>query len=220
MIIIIFAFLSGEKLIYDGSFGPWKVGFATMEFILGDSTGKIISTQKTTGFFKRVFPVDDKQVSVVRLEDLTSLSYEERIREGKYSADVKVIYREDSIIYSDGRRFYAGRRFYDILSAIYRVRQMDFSVGDTIKLPLHTGGKPKIMYVPVIDSEVVHVPAGRYKTYVLAPVVRDEKVFGSEGDLKIYFTCDSLKIPVLIKTKLFFGQILFRLKDRRTGKDS
>ena len=214
MFLILLCFLNGEKLVYDGYFGPWKVGVAVMEFIPEDSTGEIVSTQRTTGFFKRVFYVDDKETSIVRLEDLTSIRFKKRIREGKYSADIEITYREDSIIYSDGRRFYAGRRYYDILSAIYRAREMDFNVGDTLKLPVHTGGKPKVMFIPVVDTVKVSVPYGVFSAYVLSPVVKGEKVFGSEGDLKIYLSKDTLKIPVLIETKLFFGKLLFRLKER------
>lgn len=216
MFIILLCFTEYEKLVYDGYFGPLKVGVAVLEFIPEGEVGKIISTQRTTGFFKRFYYVDNKQVSLVRLEDLTAISITKRVREGRYSADIEILYREDSIVYSDGRRFYAGRRYYDMLSSIYKARRMNFHPGDTLKLPVHTGGMPKMMYIPVVETVRVEVPYGVFTTYVLMPMVKDEKPFGSGGDLRVYLSKDSLKIPVLIESKLFFGKLLFRLKERHT----
>jgi len=214
VLIIVFC----EMLVFDGMFGPFKVGEATLtsegpSVFRGESVFVITSIEKTKGLFSYFYRVDDKYISYARVADLIPLRFFKHIEEGKFKKELTVDYYDDSIIYSNYRRYDTDKRYRDILSALYYIRRLDFEVGDTLRIPIHTGGKPNIMEVPIVDTLEISVPAGRFKTYVLKPIVKGEKIFGEEGGLFIYLSDDNEKVPIMIKSKLFFGSINFLLKE-------
>lgn len=165
---------------------------------------------KTKGIFTKIYPVDDYYRSLSRA-DFTSIIYEKNIKEGKYSSYVKISYYDDSITYSDGRKFIVKNRFYDLFSALYLFRNLELKINDSIILPIHTGGKPSFMKIRVYDGGIIETGSEKLNTILLIPYVHEEKVFGKDGDLKIYISSID-KTPVLIKSKLFFGEISFILK--------
>ncbi len=209
-----------EVLVFDGRFGPFKVGEATLtsegpSVFRGESIFVITSIEKTKGLFSYFYKVNDKYVSFARSSDLTPLRFFTHIEEGKFKKEITVDYYDDSIVYSDHRRYDTDKRYRDILSALYYIRRLNIKVGDTLRIPVHTGGKPNIMEVPVVNTLEISVPAGRFKTYVLKPIVKGEKIFGEEGGLFIYLSDDKERVPVMIKSKLYFGSINFVLKERK-----
>jgi len=170
----------------------------------------VICILKTKGIFSKIYPVNDYYRSVSR-GDFTSILYERNISEGRYKAYVKIEYYDDSIIYSDGRKYIVKTRYYDLFSAIFMMRNIVFNVNDSISFPVHTGGSPSFIKIKIYDGGKIETGKGEIETFLLVPSIKDERIFGKDGELKIYVSKEE-KIPVLIKSKLFFGEISFIIK--------
>lgn len=186
------------------------MGEGILEYNKIDTLNEVICRLKTKGIFTKIYPVNDFYRSLSRA-DFTSIIYEKDIKEGKYSAYVKINYFEDSIVYSDKRKYNVDKRYYDLFSALFMVRNIEIKINDSLILPIHTGGKPSSMKIKIEDGGIIETGLGKEKTILLIPYVKDEKIFGKDGELKIYISCVD-KIPVLIKSKLFFGELSFILK--------
>jgi hypothetical protein len=64
----------------------------------------------------------------------------------------------------------------------------------------------------------VDVPAGRFRTIVVQPIIRTSGLFGDGGRAEIYFTDDDRRIPVLIKTRVpVVGSLTMLLRTYRAG---
>jgi hypothetical protein len=54
---------------------------------------------------------------------------------------------------------------------------------------------------------------GKFRTFLLTPQVKDEKIFGSEKPIKIWVSVDPQHMPVKIESKLKVGKISFQLEE-------
>jgi hypothetical protein len=62
------------------------------------------------------------------------------------------------------------------------------------------------------------VPAGRFRTVVVQPVIQTNGLFGEGGRAEIYFTDDERRIPVLIKSRVpVVGSLTMSLRSYRAG---
>jgi hypothetical protein len=61
--------------------------------------------------------------------------------------------------------------------------------------------------VRVLKKEVLETPAGKFNTVLIKPIVKSEGIFFGKGDILIWLTDDSRRIPVKLKTKIPFGSV-------------
>lgn len=207
----------GEKLNYTGYFGPLEVGYSWMKIDTTESSEtpagyKIESLQKTRGLFALFFYLEDYYCSYVEPNTFNSQRFIKKIHEGDYENELILDFNEDSVFYNDGRRVSKIKNAKDIFAAIYYLRNLSLSPGDTLNVPFHTSGKNYNMKVPVSGPVEIDVPAGTFKTYLIEPGVPEGKIFSSKEPLKIWITVDKKHIPVKIKTRLSVGNIIFALK--------
>jgi hypothetical protein len=103
----------------------------------------------------------------------------------------------------------------DNLSSIYYLRtREDFTEGKTIKFETFDSDKSWPIEVQVMGREKVKTPAGEFDT------IRIKAYKGflmSEGEVNIWLTDDVRKVPVLIKSKVKVGSIMFTLTGLKTG---
>jgi hypothetical protein len=217
IIAIYLSFPTGEQLSFGAYFGPLRAGYSVMEIKEGDFEGEpaylIECVQKTEKAFSIVYRIDDYYKSVVDTTSFSTLSYTKNINEGKYSNNLTLEFTEDSVFYTDGRRTEKIPDAKDIFAALYWMRCQTFYPGDTLKVPFHSSGKNQEMIVPVSELQWTTVPMGKFRTFLLTPQVKDEKIFGSEEPIKIWVSVDPQHIPVKIESKLKVGKISFQLEE-------
>jgi hypothetical protein len=204
-------FGAGEILTYAIQYGLIYAGDATLEVrnvAVVDSAKAyhIVSTARTNNAFDRVFKVRDRHESLMDYDNLYSLSFEKHIREGRFKSDEKVIFDQKShvAVYPD-KRLPIAPNTQDFLSALYYARTLPLQVGDAIALANHTGGKNYPIYVKVLRREHVKVPAGEFDCLVIEPVLQTASLFEHKGKLTIWVTDDTLKMPVLLRSKVVIG---------------
>ncbi len=207
----------GEKLSYGAYFGPLRAGYSVMEIkkeiLKGEPVYSVECVQKTEKAFSVIFRIDDYYKSFVDTSTFSSVSFIKNINEGKYSNNLTLTFKEDSVFYTDGRRTEKIEEAKDIFAAIYWMRCQTFYPGDTLKIPFHSSGKNQEMIVPVSDLQWTTVPMGKFRTFLLTPQVKDERIFGSEEPIKIWVSVDPQHIPVKIESKLKVGTISFQMEE-------
>ncbi|MGB8656444.1 MAG: DUF3108 domain-containing protein [Candidatus Zixiibacteriota bacterium] len=220
------AFGVGERLEFSVGYGMIKAGTAVMEIpgivkLDGKKCYHIISSAQSNKFFSVFFKVDDKVESFMDINGLYSLRYDKHLREGKFKADVSMLFDQKNhlALYSGGRdTFQVPEYVQDILSAFYFVRTQELAVGKSISVDNHTDKKTYPLQVRVLRKERVKVDAGEFDCLVVEPLLKTPGIFEQKGNLTVWLTDDEVKMPVLMKSKVIIGSISTELVSYRLGE--
>jgi hypothetical protein len=106
----------------------------------------------------------------------------------------------------------------DDVSFLYYARTLPLRVGDvyTIERYFNPAGNPVVLRV--LRRETITVPAGRFETVVVRPIIQTRGLFGEGGEAEVYFTDDSRRILVLLRSKVpLVGSLTMHLTSYRAG---
>ena len=68
------------------------------------------------------------------------------------------------------------------------------------------------------SAQTINVPAGRFRTIVVRPIIRTDGMFGEGGRAEVYFSDDQYRIPVLIRSRVpVVGSLSMHLRTFRPG---
>jgi len=210
------AFKVGEKLRFDVKYGFVTAGIAEfsipkMSKIAGRDVYNVWFNVNSVSAFDPFYKVRDHYETHIDAQGIFPWRFEQHIREGGYSRDFSAFFdqRKGKAKTSEGS-YDIPKYVNDIVSAFYLARTFDYSKmkqGDKVKL--ENFYKDKIYPLDVVfrGKERVSVSAGTFDCIILEPMVREGGLFKNEGNIIIYLTDDSLKIPVKVKTKVIIGSI-------------
>ncbi|HAR45185.1 MAG TPA: hypothetical protein DCS05_03125 [Nitrospiraceae bacterium] len=222
------AFLPGEALTYNISWSKAvKAGTAVME-VRGEELPdgrevlRFIVTSRTEGIMGRVYPLGDTVQSVFDLKLMQSLSYTLEARHGKRT-------RRREMVFDHANRKVVSRvnddppttldipaKAQDTLSAFYYLRtRNDFAVDRPMIIEVFDGRTSRSIEVLTMGREKVKTPAGEFNTI---KIKASGGIFLGEGEVLVWLTDDSRKVPVRIKSSVAIGSIVFTLKDLRSGQ--
>ena len=147
-------------------------------------------------------------------DNLFTLRFEKHLREGDFRRDEKVEFdqRRHLAIYPD-TMVQIPPNTQDFLSALYYARTLPLDAGQAISMANHSGGKNYPIYVKVHGRERVKVPAGEFDCLVVEPVLQTSSIFEHKGKLTIWVTDDTLRMPVLMRSKVVIGAFEAVLKE-------
>jgi len=106
----------------------------------------------------------------------------------------------------------------DDVSFLYFVRALPLEVGAEYSFDRYfkEGGNPVV--IRVLRIETIEVPAGRFETIVVRPIIRTEGLFSQGGEAELYFTNDERRIMVQMKSKVpLVGSLTLNLKSITEG---
>ncbi|HHS49902.1 MAG TPA: DUF3108 domain-containing protein [candidate division Zixibacteria bacterium] len=207
------AFGPGEELHFSVDYGIVNAGWAIMSVVsiveYNRRPAYYFETRAGTNkSFSVVFKVEDRAESLLDMENFHTLRHEKHIREGNYRADRWfVIDQERNIARSEKYEVETYPNALDVLSAFYYTRMLELEPGDTFHLPNHEGGKNYPLRVAVHRKECIEVPAGRFDCIVIEPILHSPGLFDHKGNIYIWVTDDDRRMPVLMQTKIFIGNI-------------
>lgn len=107
----------------------------------------------------------------------------------------------------------------DDLSFLYHVRTLPLEVGQTYTLRdyFKEDGNPVVLRV--VRRETVDVPAGRFRTIVVRPIIRTNGLFGEGGQAEVHFTDDARRVVVLIRSRVpIVGSLTMHLENYRPAR--
>ena len=210
------AFGVGEKLTFNVNFGFVTAGIATMEIakikrISGRDAYNVLFQVNTIPSFDLFYKVRDRYESYIDVEGLFPWRFEQHIREGGYKRDFSAFFdQRKGIAKTTEGKYEIPPNVNDIISAFYLARTFDYSklkIGD--KFHLENFYKDKVYPLDVVyhGKETISVEAGTFDCIIVEPLVQEGGLFKSEGNIIVWLTDDTLRIPVKVKTKVIIGAI-------------
>lgn len=221
-----------SKLIFSGTIGELKLWVASENakpngaspFELIDLRAEAVSK----GFFSKLFgvKVHDRFNSLTNSADFGVHTFTKNIEEGKVRREQKsVIDREDGrVTYTDRDLSNATAKplvkekpsppwIQDVLSAIYYMRTQEMKEGAVIPIPISDAGEVyNIELVVTGKREEIKVDAGKFKTVLVDAKIFDGRYIKRSGEMKLWVTDDTRRIPVRARVKTSGATLTISLK--------
>lgn len=214
----------GERLTFSVEYGPIRAGTATLtvvgiDTINGRPAFHFRSEARSNRTFSMFYEVRDQTDSWVDVERVESLKLEKHLREGNYRNDKRIEFFQDRnfMIDEDGDTLAIPSGAVDDLAIFYYVRGQQMNVGEKIILNSLYEMEKNPVAVQVLRRETIRVPAGTFRTLAIEPLVESVGIFKNEGRVTVWVTDDERKMPVMMKSKVFFGSVKAVLTDYETG---
>jgi hypothetical protein len=159
----------------------------------------------------------DYVLSTVDADGLYPIFFESHLREGKrYKADHWILFDNSrGLLHVKEKKFKsieAPPFIHDYLSMLYYVRSIQTAPGDTFSLSMYTDSKIYPIHFSCKETKSVEIESGTYTCSVIEPkLAGDGRAFNRKDKLEVLISDDSLRLPVLIKSKIKFGYITARL---------
>jgi hypothetical protein len=182
---------------------------------------------RTRGLVDRVFPVDNTVQSVFDPQLMQSLSYslresfgnKKRLRATDFDHAKKTAVcrlNEDppmTLAIPDPVQ--------DGLSLLYFLRtREDLMIGRQMDIDVVDSGKIWSVEVAILAREKVATAAGEFDTIKIRTRPKHQGVFTGKGEVFLWLTDDSWKVPVRMKSTLKVGSFVFELVDMDQGTHS
>ena len=212
-------FLPGEKLIYSLKWGFLPVGSATMEvlprkLVNGELCHVFRFNVQTNSFADAFYKVRTSIESIVDKDFNKTLFYQKNQSEGSTRRDIKVEfdYQEMKCYYyrSDEKQSEVSipEKVFDPLAIAYLFRFNQLRPNFKKALPTCDGRRYKEIVVKTGKRERISVPAGKFWAYGTVPEMQNlSGVFkkSPDGILCVWYSDDSMRIPVKISSKVVVG---------------
>ncbi len=191
----------------------------------GRSVYHFVGLGKTYPKYDWFYKVNDKYESYADTLTLKPLRFKREANEGgTYTADDYVFNPRRNIVYTSAKRNSNPAKFdslkitactNDVLTAIYYVRCIDFSLykpKDTIPVTFVLDGLVYPSYVRYLGTEVIHSDLlGNVRCIKFRPKLIAGSIFkGGEG-MTVWVTDDKNRMPVYVETPIIVGTIKVQL---------
>ena len=225
-------FNPGERLTYTISWSKIiSAGTAVMEVRKENTEGgrevfRFISTARTSGMVDSVYPVRDTVQSLFDPRTMESLSYSLDQSHGKRKKQREIVFDHvaGTVAFTENGKkeiMAITRQTQDALSSLYFLRTKTvFIVGKPIFFDIHDSGKNWSVEVHVLGREKLKTPLGEFDTIKVKTYPKYEGVFMNKGEIFIWLTDDSRKIPVLMKSTITIGSIVSSLTAMKLGDEA
>jgi hypothetical protein len=196
-----------------------KAGTASIEIINEENTTKIISQAHSAKFISLFYKVEDRIESTLsRGSSLSPIGlptkYRVKIREGRHRRDKEVIFDhvKGKALYFDYRNneekeFEIPVPIFDPVSGFYYFRTRELVVGKPVYITVFDNKKIWDVEVQVLRKETVTIPAGKFNTIVVKPLLKSEGIFSRKGEVHIWLTDDEKHIPVRVMLQVKIGHV-------------
>jgi hypothetical protein len=216
-------FSAGELATYQVKLGALSVGTASlavtgMETVQGQPAFHTVMTVRGGNALVRV---NDLYESWIDADGLFSRRFHQEVHEARYRRDrtYEFFAEQGTYLRENGETgTLPTNQPLDDLSFIYFARTLPLEVGSTYTLPRYFKESGNPVVLQVLRRETVTVPAGRFRTLVVHPVIRTEGMFGEGGRAEVYFSDDRYRIPVLIRSRVpVVGSLSMHMRAFRKG---
>lgn len=90
----------------------------------------------------------------------------------------------------------------DDVSFLYYIRTLPLEMGKTYTLNRYFKEDGNPVTVKVLRRQTITVPAGRFNTIVVQPIIKTKGLFSEGGRAEVYFTDDDRRILVALKSRV------------------
>ena len=207
----------GERLVFQLSWFGIPAGKVVAEasdggYIDGKKMYFISAVTASNKFVDAFYPVRDGIYSLIFADTLASYRFVVHQEEGTYRSDKEIIFdyakRKATFTKNGEVSMYDIPAFVtDSLSAYYYFRTKELVVGKSITVDVFDDRQLWQVEVQILGKETIETPAGTFDTFLTKPLLKFEGIFQRKGDVYIWITDDSRKMPVRMKSKIVIGSI-------------
>ncbi len=214
-----FAFKDGEqltyKVYYNLSFmyvGAGKVTFTT-HLVNHKNTPAwhVIGKGRTFSSYDWIFKVRDRYESYIDTATMQPLTFIRKVHEGSYKKYNKVdFYHDEESAVSTNGSFEIPHCIQDVISAIYRARNIDFSkynVGEKIPLKLFLDDKVYDIYIRYMGKEKIETKYGVFHAIRFKPLLIKGTIFKGGEKMDVWVSDDKNRIPLRVNSPISVGNI-------------
>lgn len=211
-------FKVGERLSYTLQFNIIKMGRGYLSVESNDTISGVQAYHvrfqaKTSKFADNIYRVRDKIDIWLNTSDLTTLKLLKQLNEGNYHKkyDTSIDYN-NSIAITNNDTLKINGALRDPYSLLYYFRTIPLEIGQILNFTTFDNKKLTDFQVIIDGKETVETPAGTFPCIIIKPFREGKTLLKNDGDMKIWFSDDELRLPVQIQIKLKFGSMLLQLK--------
>jgi hypothetical protein len=202
-------FAAGERLTFTGRWGFLPVGEASMSVLPDDSVRGVQTRHFQLAIranLSGVYRLNDRFESWVARTDGLSRRYVQDYDESNQQRRNEYVILPDSGYYRRSgidSTFRTVQEPLDETAFLYWVRTLKFEPGDTLVVSRYFRPDRNPVTITVLKRDTIDVPAGRFETVVIHPVIPDGGVLFSEAaESLLWITDDGRRLVVQIRVKL------------------
>ena len=165
---------------------------------------------KTTNLAKILYPYIDK-IKLKVDNSFSLISMDQKISNKKEKTKIEVD-KTEKIIKRNGRKlnFYSDSLF-SPYSLIPLLRTKDLKINNEYFYEIFSSKKIKDILLKVLKAEEIKVPYGTFDCLNIKPITAQNAI-KNNGELELWYTNDSNKIPIKIKLETKIGTFIMKLR--------
>lgn len=224
-------FYPGEKLVYKISYLGLTVGEAqaeieTLEEWNGRPAYHMVVRVKSHPVLDWIYKVRDEHHTWIDAENLHSLRYEKKLREGRYRVHEVMTYDQEahtavyeSLTNKSRKEMFIPKNVQDQLSCGYFFRTLKIEPDTVVKIPVNADEKNWELEVKLFQSEPMEIEeVGIFQALEAEPVIKFQGIFVKRGKIRGWISLDERRIPLMMKVKVpVVGHITARLSSYTPG---
>jgi hypothetical protein len=212
-------FAAGERMEYVARLGPANVGRGSMEVLgIEDVRGRpaVHTNFKLKGralFFSANYVLE----SWIDQATFTSMRFTQDNDEDASDKDkvYEIFGERQTYSVNNGPELPSVPDPLDEGALLYFVRTMDLEVGKTYELNRYFRPDRNPVIVRVLRKETVSVPAGKFSTIVIQPIIKSKGIFSEGGKAEIWLSDDKDRVMVQMRVRLKLATISLQLTSHR-----
>jgi len=231
------SFAPGEAATYSVAIGRFRIGEARLAIEGLETSGdtEVVHTTLTVDGGPPFFRVELYLSSWAETGSMRSVRFERNMREGpKRYRDRYVLDQESSTYtaerWSEDLEAFEPSTFepsgampadaIDEIAVLFFVRTLPLETGDEYVLERYFKPQSNPIVVRVLKREEIRVPAGRFKTIVVEPLIPELGSFQAKKKPRVWVTDDERRIIVKFQTSAPVGPVALNLTDYEEGSPS
>ena len=215
-------FKEGEKLTYKLKYGIISAATGTLEVKKSSKTFsnpnifQLSAFGETSGAFSVFYTVKNQYDSYIDGNNYLPYLYTEDIKEGRYTRveNATFDHKNKTVTGRKGTFKSSNAQFFDLLSAYYFSRNLDFSglkKNDSFKITYYLNDTIAQLGVKYIGVEKIKTSLGTIECIKLSPEISPGRIFKKNSQLFLWVTNDGNRIPVKAKVDILIGSITMEL---------
>jgi hypothetical protein len=231
------SFAAGEAATYSVAIGRFRIGEARLAIEGLETLGgkDIVQTTLRVDGGPPFFRVEMSLSSWAEAGSMRSVRFERNMREGPKR------YRDRYVLDQESGSYTAERWSEDLgafepstaepsgpmpadaideIAILYLVRTLPLEPGDEYSLERYFKPQSNPVVVRVLKREEIRVPAGRFQTIVVEPIIPELGAFQAKKKPRVWITDDERRIIVKLQTSAPVGPVALNLTDYESGSSS
>ena len=212
-------FKVGESLKYSADFNLIRVGQAELNVIglekMNDlETYHVTFSANTSGLADQLFKIRDQIDIWMDKKDFFTHRLIKNINEGNYSnnVDVKFDYKK-SIAKTNTKEVSIDFKARDSFSMFYYLRTIPLKKNEVMSFSSFEGKRIVHYNLQMTGTETIRTNLGTFNCKVIRPYREGKNLFKNQGDMQIWISDDSKRLPIKIQIKMKFGSMTLLLKN-------